>query len=219
MIKPIKNKEKPLNDHLDEMIVILDEDFISHPGGTELVVGLQKTFKNIRLYRLPVKDSILFKRFELSEGDSLGEVPPSNIKMKITDENIVMVRLKAQFLIETINQKISRDYFERIQTVYKNMKVICIIEGLNTYFRKCRNEVNREFIDSVQTFENPDQYIEKRKPKNSPNLIPISKVIIDNFLVELQVELQLHVILTENTTATLESISSLMKAIATRPYK
>ena len=207
---------------MDELIAIIDEEFVSQSeGGNQVISELQKSLVKTRIYRLPIKSSILCKRFRLVEINSNSEESLSKFKkVEIVDENIVLVRLKAQILMDMINNKIAREYFEKVHSIHRGMNIICIIEGLNAYFRRCRAETNREFLVAVHALDHSGcQEQERRKIKNRSATVSIDKVVIDSFFIQLQMELRIHLIHTENSTDTFNSIVSLFKATAIRPYR
>jgi hypothetical protein len=205
---------------MDEMIAILDEEFVSRPERSQVISELQKSLVKTRIYRLPVKSSILCKRFRLAEANSNSEESPSKSNMGIVDENVVLVRLKARILMDMINSNVAREYFEKVQSIYDGLNIVCIIEGLNAYFRRCRAETNREFLDTVQAVDHSGcQDLERRKTKNKSTTLSINKVLVDSFFIRLQMELRIHLIHTKNVADTSNSIVSLFKAIAIRPYR
>jgi hypothetical protein len=206
---------------MDEMIVIMDEEYMKYSEGIKILEALKQVPMKIRIYQLPVKYSILYKRFQFSENDLCNQNGyVSTFPTQITDEDVCMLILKAQDFIQMLDQDIARDYFERIQTIYPDRKLICIIEGLTTYFRKCRMQMNRQFTIAVQAYEQEDrQEFEKRKSRTKTAAIMMDKLVVDDFLIQLQVELRVHIVFTETMTSTAESLINLVKAVATRPYK
>jgi hypothetical protein len=167
---------------MEELVAIVDEEFLAHKEGTQMVLELQKAHVKTRIYRLPVKESILCKRFRIADG-----------QLNVVDEHVALVRLKARLLTEMVEAQTARDYFEKVQAVYKGMTIIFMIEGLNTYYRKCRAAMNREFLDAIQALDSPDGTdSENRKPRTRPIDMPVDKKIVDSFLVRTQIELRVQ---------------------------
>lgn len=189
-------RKKTTEEHLEELLIVFDNEFISSLGGAEIMNYLQQQNCKLKIDRLKIEGSMEWNR---PNHQDLTESQEDVIDYQETlplSVNHVLIRFLPAVFIKHLASNTFYQFVKQVRNIHQNKQVTYLIEGIYEYLQASK----------------------KRRSKSTQIFIP-SKKEIDQMLVWLQVEARAHVKHTSNISESLHYIFKLTVAIAFNSYK
>ncbi|CAG8729039.1 4192_t:CDS:2, partial [Funneliformis caledonium] len=120
---------------------------------------------------------------------------------RIQEESFLLIYFEISEFTKFIKDDILSDNINKIQETFSSKRIIILIEGYESYCRRRKTQINRNFTNAVRSEQEPD--LEK----------------LEEELLWLQVIAKCLIVHTKNIQDTAEMIGILSADIATIPYK
>ncbi|XP_006819110.1 uncharacterized protein LOC100378274 [Saccoglossus kowalevskii] len=180
---------------LKYVTVFLDQRLIEDPGGADILIHLQSKDVKYSLTFQPITNGITWKRQQLQDYSQSSQ---SSNNPDQTDENEVLVVLQAVEFVEMVHA------FKEVNSSHINQK----------------NKQNRDFRTAVLSNQGGDDNGKGGKRKNKSGILRvITRVDMEEALVDLQLNENCNVRLEETMADVGTVIAMFTKAIAEAPFK
>ncbi|KAK9325500.1 hypothetical protein V1517DRAFT_314327 [Lipomyces orientalis] len=211
-----------------EMIVDIDSDFAKTAGGQQLrsilmPLGIEVSTSWTSLTRNMVK----WRRKVKSEYNAaLGHFVP--IPEEVRKEDFVLIVLTGVQFVDMVIENGLINNVTSIRRMYPNQKLIYMIEGLNSFFKKMRTQTQREFNNMVQdALGNATSKTKNPRSNDGDLFAKVQKIynyrihpdLVEDALIMLQVIYDCLVFHSTTALDSAEWVAILTQDIGTIPYK
>ncbi|KAK9246281.1 hypothetical protein V1506DRAFT_535548 [Lipomyces tetrasporus] len=211
-----------------EMIVDIDADFAKTAGGQQLrsilmPLGIEVSTSWTSLTRNMVK----WRRKVKSEYNAaLGHFVP--IPEEVRKESFILIVLTGVEFVDMVIENELINNVTSIRRMYPNQKLIYMVEGLNSFFKKMRTQTQREFNNMVQdAMGNAISKTKNPRCKEGDLFAKIQEIynhrihpdLVEDALIMLQVVYDCLVFHSTTALDSAEWIAILTQDIGTIPYK
>ncbi|KAK9365833.1 hypothetical protein V1509DRAFT_631942 [Lipomyces kononenkoae] len=211
-----------------EMIVDIDADFAKTVGGQKLLsilvpLGIEVSTS----WTSPTRNMIKWRRKVKAEyNDALGLFVP--IPEEIRKECFILIVLTGVEFVDMVIENQLAENVTSIRRIYPDLKLIYMIEGLNSFFKKMATQTQREFNNMVQdALGNSQSRTKKLRNEEGDLFVKIQKKynhrqhadVIEDALIMLQVVYDCLVFHSTTSLDSAEWIAILTQDIGTIPYK
>ncbi|KAK9238316.1 hypothetical protein V1525DRAFT_401218 [Lipomyces kononenkoae] len=211
-----------------EMIVDIDADFAKTVSGQKLLsilvpLGIEVSTS----WTSPTRNMIKWRRKVKAEyNDALGLFVP--IPEEIRKECFILIVLTGVEFVDMVIENQLAENVTSIRRIYPDLKLIYMIEGLNSFFKKMTTQTQRQFNDMVQDALGNSQNRTK-KPRNEEGdlFVKVQGMynhrqhadVVEDSLIMLQVVYDCLVFHSTTSLDSAEWIAILTQDIGTIPYK
>ncbi|KAK9480784.1 ERCC4 domain-containing protein [Lipomyces japonicus] len=220
-------------DTCEEMIVDLDNQFVQTDCGQRLQNILRPLGIEVSTnWSSPTGNMIKWRRKVNAEyNTALGHFVP--IPEEIRKEHFILVMLTGVELINLVLSKTLHDHVQSIQRFFPTMKIIYMINGLHSFYRKSSTMARREFNKEVQgalgTITNQNRSKKNKSRNNEPNDLEsavaakfdrsIHEDQVEEALVMLQIKYGCLIFHTSSSIDSAEWLAGMTQDISMIPYK
>ncbi|EMR10553.1 hypothetical protein PNEG_01259 [Pneumocystis murina B123] len=211
-LKSVNKLKTSKKECIKEMIVNVDTNILSSSMGPILSGLLENASCEYTEWSSPIPNLIFWKRKVIAEYDeNLGYFVP--VPETIRSEKFILVYIKASELLKLESDSCVDELVKRLTDEFPDLKIIFMIESIDTLFKKIKNDRNRRYVDAMRT---------TIETKNSENIFIPSEEIeekIENILLRLQLIHNVFIVNTSSVENSAEWIFILTGDISTIPYK
>ncbi|XP_070581093.1 crossover junction endonuclease EME1-like isoform X2 [Ptychodera flava] len=209
---------------------ILDQRLVESQGGADILVHLQSKELKYSLTEQAIENAVTWQR-EILQVESQ-DSQSSCLSAGITEEPEVLVILQMSQFVEMVHSYKEeqygsyssssptqlRSYAMVTKDIYDGKNLTLVVIGMERYFRDVKSAQNKEYRSAVLGDDNNDGKKGKRKKKHGMTRI-VSRIDVEEALVDLQLHVNCNVRFTETTTEAAELIAMFTKAVAETPFK
>ncbi|EEB05604.1 Holliday junction resolvase subunit Eme1 [Schizosaccharomyces japonicus yFS275] len=211
-METLNKKNRTRKDCLPEMILNVSEEWMLTEFGEKVMNNLREegcTFKPIPNHPL---SAVTWKRLVSNTYNATkGYFEYDNEHEEA--ESLILLRLTCTEVVKMISDNALEDYLHSIQSQFPSMKILLLLEGCKTYFKKQRSEVNRQFAAAVNNGTKPLLFGSMSKYQH------ITEDVLSERLIELQVNQSILINETYNVDESVQWIASITGDLAIRRYK
>ncbi|KAK9433888.1 hypothetical protein V1505DRAFT_360707 [Lipomyces doorenjongii] len=213
-----------------EMIVDIDADFANSAGGQKLQSILTPLGIEVSTsWTSPTRNMIKWRRKVKAEyNDALGHFVP--IPQEVRKEFFILTVLTGVEFVDMVIENRLIEHATSIRRIYPNLKLIYMIEGLNSFFKKMAAQTQREFNNMVQdALGNSTSKTKKQRSEEGDRdlFVKVQRAynrrlhpdLVEDALIMLQVEYDCLVFHSTTALDSAEWIAILTQDIGTIPYK
>ncbi|KAK9377189.1 uncharacterized protein V1513DRAFT_437606 [Lipomyces chichibuensis] len=210
-----------------EMIVDIDADFANTAGGQKLQYILAPLGIEVSTsWTSPTRNTIKWRRKVKAEyNDALGHFVP--IPEEVRKESFILTVLTGVEFVDMVIENRLIDKVTSIRRIYPDLKLIYMIEGLTSFFKKMTARTQREFSNMVQDALGNSTSKTKKRNEEGDLFVKVQRAynhrlhldLVEDALIMLQVEYDCLVFHSTTPLDSAEWISILTQDIGTIPYK
>ncbi|XP_072167677.1 uncharacterized protein [Diadema setosum] len=230
MMRDAKKSERP-EECLKHLTAVLDNQVIEDSGGAQILSRLQALGCKYVIEAQAIPSCISWRRSVMEA--NLGEDIELGTLMKTIDEREALVIVPVADFVEMVHAFKAEQRGERspgdmpLSSHVSELKVqlggvmpTLVVQGMEKYFRSKKNASQRQYRNAVLGVpEDERQRGRKRKRKPEDVDILVSRVEVEEALVDLQIRLSCNVRLVETADQLADLIAMFTKAVAETPFK
>ncbi|XP_074648940.1 uncharacterized protein LOC141904266 isoform X2 [Tubulanus polymorphus] len=211
------------------MVVMIDSGLINGSSLAPALLGtLQGASVNYRVQDLPVPNSITWRRqVPSTEVDQYGRV---NNRTAENDENEAIVFIPIDEFVDLVYNAVNPTGSPSLSTFVKqvrqnagNKNLTIIVKDIERYFRSVKTVQQREYRQAVLNVENPESQQNNKKTMfkvaNVDITTQITRVQLEEALVDVQVNTGCNVKFVETEDAVAKTVLQYTKAVAEITFK
>nr|XP_054763605.1 crossover junction endonuclease EME1-like [Lytechinus pictus] len=230
-LRDAKRAEKP-GECLKYMTVVLDNHVIEDPCGAQILAKLQTLGCKYVIEAQSIPSCIRWKRTVL-ETNLLGEDIQLDSMTRIKEEPEAIVVLCPAEFVEmvysykceqrgeyTVGSRTLCDHVKDMQSQLGGIMPTLVVQGMEKYFRSKKTVHQRQYRSAVLGVtgeENGRGKKRKRKPEDID--IVVSRVDVEEALVDLQLKLTCNMRFVETSDQIADLVAMFTKAVAETPFK
>ncbi|XP_071479776.1 uncharacterized protein [Diadema antillarum] len=230
MMRDAKKAERP-EECLKHLTAVLDTQVIEDSGGAQILSRLQALGCKYVIEAQAIPSCISWRRSVMEA--NLGEDIELGTLMKTTEEREALVIVPVEDFVEMVHAFKAEQRGEgspgdmplsshvtQLQVQLGGVMPTLVVQGMEKYFRSKKNASQRQYRNAVLgVSEDERQRGKKRKRKPEDVDILVSRVEVEEALVDLQIRLSCNVRLVETADQLADLIAMFTKAVAETPFK
>ncbi|XP_039596039.1 crossover junction endonuclease EME1 [Polypterus senegalus] len=214
--------EECIKNLLVDLLVAIDPALLQVEGGGQLLTLLQSLNYNYVVESQAVPCSVTWKRrTHLTEAGETQYASEANVVVLVPTEDFISMILcssEERQGISTSGRQSLKSWARKILEHFGKKTLTVAVVNLETYFRSQKCQSQRRFREEV--LGDGDAGSKRRKRKAGEDVLPkVSRVEVEEALVDLQLLTDVQVHLSESWKAFSDYVAMVSKAVAETPFK